>query len=466
MLWITVDNSSGIPMIKQVYSAISQQILKGQLKSGEKLPSSRELAAELKVSRNVILEAYDNLQAEGYIETRPCSGTYVAQGAQLQQLQAAEVIPREQIVKEGSGIKEVIDFRSGLPALDLFPRRIWGKIAKEVCEQADHNALGYSSPEGRYELREVLTYYLLKSRGIRCNPEQILITSGASQAFTLINKLLLIPGDVIIMEDPTNKDIRRFFKAPGITIHPIPVDEGGMRTEFLPVEHTPRLIFVTPSHQFPLGGIMPIQRRVELINYSRMTGCYIVEDDYDSEFRYDGPPISSLQGLDSERVIYVGTFSKILSPALRMGYLVLPPCLISRCRKVKFYTDLHSPSLEQLTLACFIREGHLQRHIARMRKYYGSLREKLIRELKASFPGVRVLGNSTGLHLIAEFPGLDFSDQLIKKISDGGLQVYPVEFHALLKGKNTDKIIIGYGHLGENEITEGIRRLRVSLSSG
>lgn len=239
-----------------------------------------------------------------------------------------------------------------------------------------------------------------------------------------------------------------------------------MKTNLIPQDIKPKFIFVTPSHQFPLGGILPIQRRIQLIQFARKADCYIVEDDYDSEFRYQGAPISSLQGLDPDRVIYIGTFSKILSPALRLGYLVLPPYLTERCRHLKWFTDLHTPSLEQLTLARFIQEGHLERHITKMKKVYRKRRETLINALFKCFTHkVKVTGDSTGIHLIVEFEDIVFTDEILQKILDYRVRVYPVELHANRKGIHQNKIILGYGNLADEEIEEGIRRIKAALVS-
>lgn len=237
-----------------------------------------------------------------------------------------------------------------------------------------------------------------------------------------------------------------------------------MKTELISKGKKPSFVFVTPSHQFPLGGILPIQRRLQLIQLARTSECYIVEDDYDSEFRYNETPISSLQGLDPSKVIYIGTFSKNLSPALRLGYLILPFQLVERCRSLKCFTDLYTPSLEQLVLARFIEEGHLERHIRKMKKIYQKRRETLIKSLNLYFNDrVNILGDATGLHLIGEFIDINFSDEVVNKILEHGARVYPVELHTIKKEIHLNKIIMGYGNLTHEEIKEGIKRLRMAL---
>lgn len=462
MLWVPIDRTLDISLKRQVYEYLKKLILHGELKAGERLPATREFASQLGISRNVVIEAFEQLLAEGYIIGQQGSGSFVADGAFLERNQEDEQTVFPDILEEGIKEKDVIDFRSGIPALDMFPRREWGKLAKGVCIETPNSTFGYDHPEGRIELRRILSQYLRRTRGVKCCAEQIVITSGATQAFSLITRLLLYPGDKVIIEDPITLEIQTIFTSTGATLIPVPVDERGIKTDFISNEKEPKFIFVTPSHQFPLGSILPVQRRIQLIQFARANQCYIVEDDYDSEFRYDGEPISSLQGLDSERVIYVGTFSKNLSPALRMGYLVLPQALIERCRKLKWFNDLHTPSLNQMLLAHFIEQGILERHIRKMRKVYMERREVLRKALNREFGQlVEVSGDSTGLHLIAEFKGIEFTSELIERLYQNNVKVYPVEHHAIDKGRHVNKVILGYGNLKINEIEEGVCRLRI-----
>lgn len=460
MLWIPIDRSLDIPLIRQVYQQIRERILNGDLQSGEKLPSTRELSFELIVSRNVILEAYDQLMAEGFLVARRGSGTFVAEGTFLKQNKKTPLIPSMNWDADKNKDDHIINFRSGIPALDLFPRKTWAKLSYAVWNDTSPSTFGYDIPEGRPELRQVLSRYLLKTRGVDCHPEQIVITSGATQALTLVSKLILSPNDMVIIEDPITNDIQTIFKTPGSSLYPIPVDEYGMKTSLLPLNKNPKLVFITPSHQFPLGGTLPIQRRIQLINYSRKTNCYLIEDDYDSEFRYEGTPVSSLQGLEPDRVLYIGSFSKILSPALRIGYVILPSYLIEKCRRLKWFSDLHTPSLDQLILARFIDEGYLERHITKMKKIYKKRRDYLIHCIKTTFPNeANIFGYSTGLHLIVELIDFHFSKEALKQIEQFGVKVYPVEGHTIEKGKHHNQIILGYGHLNNEEIKEGVTRL-------
>ncbi|MGW9607643.1 MocR-like pyridoxine biosynthesis transcription factor PdxR, partial [Heyndrickxia sporothermodurans] len=450
MTWLMIDRSQKTPLIRQIYKQLRTKILNGELSAGYRLPSTRQLAEELEVSRNVVLEAYEQLLAEGFLEGQQGAGTFVAEGAFLKKTDTiTSYMLEDNFSKKNNNI---IDFRSGIPALDLFPRKQWGQLAKRVSIETDHSLFGYDSPEGRIELRTVLSDYLLRTRGVECHPDQLVITTGATQALTLIAKLLISANDKVIIEDPITHEIQTIFQSYGASLLPIRVDENGMDTNQIPQEIKPAFIFVTPSHQFPIGGTLPIQRRIQLIEFARKIDSYIVEDDYDSEFRYEGPSISSLQGLDPNRTIYIGTFSKILSPALRLGYLILPPTLVEHGRTLKYFSDLHTPSLEQLTLALFIKEGHLEKHIFRMKKIYRKRRSFLKEQLYNKFGDtVKIHGDSTGLHLVAGFNGIHFTENLLSKIHDQGVKVYPVELHTIKKGIYLNHIILGFGNLEEDK---------------
>ncbi|MZP31400.1 aminotransferase class I/II-fold pyridoxal phosphate-dependent enzyme [Heliobacterium undosum] len=476
MIWLTVEKGGDLPLNRQIYGQIRQAVLSGRLHGGERLPSTRELAGTLGVSRNVVTEAYDQLLAEGYLVTRSGSGTYVEQRLSMQP-EAGEnpgVINRssQEQMGDGPGLpasnpltdRAIIDFRSGLPCLEAFPQKKWGALLHKTCAEMTPADWSYGEPQGREELRRLLADQLRRTRGVCCDGNQIVITTGAMQALNLVAKLLLPDRRPVVMEDPTNEDVRRSFSAGGSPILPVPVDDMGIRTDLLPKAERPAFIFTTPSHQFPLGGVLPAQRRLELVRYARQRDCFIVEDDYDSEFRYTGAPIGALQGLDPERVIYIGSFSKSLSPALRLGYMVLPEKWVAPCREFKRLSDIHSPSLEQRVMAAFISEGHFGRHVALMKKVYKSRRAKVVQELHCFFGGaIRLGGDAAGLHLVAQFLGRVFDEQTLDKCLAAGVRIYPVEERALRKGHHLDKILLGYGHLDEGRIAEGIKRLAIAL---
>ncbi|WP_306419226.1 PLP-dependent aminotransferase family protein [Alteribacter natronophilus] len=457
-----MKRESKVSLTQQVYEQIRSGILKQKFTEGEKLPSTRELAASLGISRNVCLEAFDRLITEGYLDVRPRSGTYVAKGItfQREEERSHPVFP----ARVSNLSKDVIDFRAANPAMDHFPRKIWGRLLKEVCIDTPEEAFAYSGSEGVRKLREVLSQYLLKIRGVHCHADQIIITAGATQALYMISRVLTHHNDrFIAVEDPVTDEMRRIFSIAGAKVHPVPADEEGIIPESLPLHIKPSFLFTIPSHQFPLGGTLSIQRRVKLIEYSRKMDTYIVEDDYDSEFTYEGVPVHSIQGLNPERVLYVGTFSKILSPALRIGYVVLPPYLVNRFRELKWYTDRHTSSLEQHVLARFIEEGFLDRHVRRMKKIYQKRREALTASLREHFPSAKILGQSSGMHLVVEFPGVVFCEKVKELLHEAGVLVYPVEDYALNKGAHQQKVVLGYGSLTEKKIKEGVNRLSEAL---
>ncbi len=444
-------------MIRQLYMRIREDILSGRLKPGSRLPSSRNLATSLQVSRNVVLEAYDLLYAEGFVAGKPGAGTYVAQDTSYTSPPQPAKLQVKKVTMGYDCPPGIINFRAGTPNLKLFPIRLWLQMIREVLQMTPEKILAYGHPEGRRELRQAICDYVVTQREVRCHPEQIIITGGTTQAIGIACHLLLGERRDVVLEDPITRDIQLIVKSHGAIIHPVPVDSSGLRTTELPRKHDPAFVYVTPSHQFPIGATMPIQRRIELLRYAEKTGAYIIEDDYDSEFRFDGPPLSSLHGLLPEKVVYIGTFSKTLCPAIRIGYLILPPQLIGLGRSRKWLSDLHNEVTSQLALARFISQGHYLRHVARMRKYYQQRRKDLLMALEENFQQrLEVLGSATGLHLVTRFPGYQFSPEFFSTLEAAGARVYPVSTHAILQGKHQDELLLGYGNLSRDEIRTGI----------
>ncbi len=462
---MTIDRQSQVPITRQIYARLRDLILSGALRPEAPLPSSRQLAQDLGVSRNVVLNAVDQLLAEGYAEARVGAGTFVAKGAAF----TPEDTPALTCIRP-IGFSPLrhdrVDFRSGLPDLSQFPVGLWQRISRAVWDRVSAADLSYSQPEGRPELRAEIARYLAAQRGVRCHPDQVLVTAGTTQAVGIVSRLLFTGGPArCIVEDPITSDIRRIIAGCGGRIRPVPVDGQGLMTDRLPPRARPRFVYVTPSHQFPVGGSMPIQRRIALLEYARERDAYVVEDDYDSEFRFDSPPIAAIQGLDPRRVVYIGTFSKTLCPSLRIGYVILPPELVNLGREVKWFTDLHNASVDQLILAAFIRGGHFLRYVHKMKKRYRAKRERLVGAVRRSFGNTaEILGGAAGIHVCVRFPGVRFSRSLVERIDGAGVRVYPVEGHAAHKGRWADTLIMGYGMLTPARIEAGVRLLRGVLA--
>lgn len=463
-MWLELDATSGLSLNRQIYERIKAFILQGDLKAGDRLPSSRALCKELAVARNTVLEAYDQLIAEGYLHTRPGSGTAVATGITALALpvgpaQSAPIAAPQKAAEPG------INFHSGIPDLGAFPRREWGRLYQRACESASASAWGYCGPGGVWELREAIAAYLFRVRGLRARPEQIMITSGSTQALWLIARLLRRENSAALVEDPLHRGLTEVIRRAGHLVLGIQADDHGLnsaRLEKRPEAQRPvALVYLTPSHQYPLGGILPIQRRQALIRFARETGCFIVEDDYDSEFRYEGAPASSLYELAPDTVIYLGSFSKILAPALRLGFAIVPETLLPLWKPEKMYTDVHTDALSQYTLAAFIKSGQLERHTWKMKKLYKRKRAWLLRCLAQNFGNrFEIRGQAAGLHLVAGFPGLDFT-KIAGSLAERGLRVVSVESHSLCRdGRHAHEIILGYSHLSEENISRGVALLR------
>lgn len=272
-------------------------------------------------------------------------------------------------------------------------------------------------------------------------------------------------GDCVAVEDPVTDEMRTIFVKAGAEVEPIKADRNGIQPNELPTKRKPSFVFVIPSHQFPLGAVLPIQRRIQIVEYVRKMDSYIVEDDYDSEFTYEGTAVYSMQGLDPERVIYVGTFSKILSPALRIGYVILPKHLIDRFKELKWFSDRHTATLEQQVMARFIDEGHLDQHVRRMKRIYEKRRRALVAALDRTFQTLEIIGQAAGMHAVVEWEDLVVDESFVNHCKQNGVIVYPVEYYALKKGHHRKQMVLGYGSLTEEEIDEGVRRLQKAVES-
>ena len=463
-MFIQINRNDKTSIIKQIYNQIRYKILNGDLKSGERLPSSRKLADIINVSRNVIVEVYEILTIEGYTTSSEGSGTFVNKNVSILRSKIDEVKVNLEGMKE---ISKGISFRSGLPALDKFPRNKWLQCYREAIMEMDDKELGYDFPNGYEPLRKTLVEYLLSKRGIRCHPNQIIITNGAVQGLFLMSQFFKDNSASILIEEPTTKGIRDIFEASTSSVISTPIDSEGLNPDNFPHSKNISCIVATPSHQYPLGSSLSVARRIKLINYAREKNCYIIEDDYDSEYRYDKAPVGSLHELDSKRVIYLGSFSKILLPSIRIGYIILPTNLIESVSKIKSLIDIHCPTINQGAMEKFISRGYLSQHLSKSKKLYKKRRSTLIHTLEEKFgEKVKILGNQTGIHLVADFEGIEFSDDLMESIEREGVYISRVSDHAYYPKNHLSQLIFGYGNVDEENIKIGIAILHHVLSSG
>ena len=454
MLGIRLDRTGELPLRRQLYQALKDSMTQGRLAAGEALPSTRELAHALGVSRNTVCEAYDMLIAEGYAESRQGAPTRVSAGLMLD---AASPVPeRPQTPKR----VWTADFRTGQPELRLFPWTSFVQVLHRCADGLPLSQLGYAGAQGLPELRGEISQWLYRMRGIHADAKDIFITAGATQALHIAAEVLAAFGRHVLVEDPCHSGMLQTFVEKGYTVCPVPVDVQGITTDGLSA-YPPGPVYVTPSHQFPLGGILPASRRAALIRWARANGTYIIEDDYDSEFRYEGEPISPMCAIDSQRVIYVGTFSKVLYPALRIGYAIVPRPLQDRWNRLRTHTDVQNPSIEQAALAEFMRSRKLDRHVLTMRKAYGRRRQAMMDSLTEAFgDGWQPWGDAAGLHLAAAFPGMRFDTAFLDEAKRQGIRITTVEVHCIENGRHEDKLLLGYGHLTPEEIRSGVERLK------
>jgi GntR family transcriptional regulator/MocR family aminotransferase len=478
------DSPAQARVTQRISEAIKGQIASGLLGPGARLPSTRSLAAEWGVSRTTVTAAYEQLIAEGYLETRQGARTQVAQGlgrSSAQPNQSETLTSPDRLSAFGQRLAEfplpsvasttslVADFRYGDLSADNFPMLAWRKAVTGVILRRQPR-LRYDDPCGSPGLRAALQGYLWRARGLRCESEQIIVVNGSQQGLDLCARLLLDPGDRALMEDPGYNLARQVFRAAGAEVVPVAVDREGMRTERLPAA---RLAYVTPSHQFPLGGVMSASRRRELLAWAQRTGAHVIEDDYDSEYRFDIAPIPPLQVLDDAgRVIYVGTVSKTLSPTLRLGYLVVPTALSSSFARAKRLADRHAPSLEQEALAKLIGSGAYERHVRRVRRRNGERRTTLLAALSATLGGsVTVVGADAGLHVVAWLNRVPRAreDALIAQAHAAGLGLHPVSpLYASVSAVDRPGVaglVMGYASLDEPSINRGVRILRRVLDT-
>ena len=497
---IELDRRQGLS--RQLYQALRMRVLDGRLASGTRLPASRDLAAALAISRNSVVRAYDQLYAEGFIEGRVGDGTYVAQlpqnGLSSKKLSTnlstglSTGLPTElstnQAESPGVLSSKVIHnaalmrvqehhlpsppsgppraFRVGVPAFDLFPFEVWAKLNAAFWRKPDLQQLCYAPPEGDARLRGLIAAYLRSSRGMQCSAEQIVITSGAQQGISLCAQLLVEPGDGVAVENPGYRAAGHAFAVAGARLHGVAVDSEGIDCAELARVTDCRLTYVTPSHQYPTGVVMSLARRLELLAWAERTQGWIVEDDYDGEYRYSGAPLAPLAALDrGGRVLYVGTFGKVAFPALRLGYLVLPMGLVEAFSRRRAVDVRHSEVSTQAVMAEFMAAGHFQRHIRRMRRAALSRRNTLLGGWPPDIPGVGTLpASAAGLHMTVPVESVARERELIELASSvdveiNGLSSYWLPTCATPVDQRAG-LVLGFAAVPEASIKAALERLR------
>lgn len=490
MIPLQIDHRRESTLQDQIHAQIRQAILAGSLRPGTSLPSSRELARSLGVSRNTAVLAYESLAEEGYLRMRPSAGTFVAdplpdscldtrQARPAAATAGAPAVEREierprvmlrpgtlHMVEQGPSRYE-IDFWYGSANPSNFPLREWRQLLIENLPRASNNLSGYGPPEGILELRRAIAAHLSANRAVAVDPEQVIVTAGAQEGFNLISRLFVRPGTQIAMENPCYLGATLVFRSYGGAIVPIPVDRRGLCTEALKGCGA-TLAYVTPSHQFPTGATMSTARRLELLAWAESSAAYVVEDDYDSDFRYDGPPLAALAGLNgNSSVIYLGTFSKSIGPGLRTGYMVVPRHLIEAARQVKSLANYGHPWIEQIVIAEFLQQGRFARHLRRIRSTYGQTRRALLESLDEHFGPVEVSGAEAGMHIMLTLPdSFPTAEEIAELAGDVGVGLYPLAragAHEMGPARFQRSLVLGYALLTPDKARQGVARVARAL---
>ena len=464
----------GEPLFRQIYQGLRRAILSGALDKGARVPSSRDLADQLGVSRTIVVLAYDQLAAEGFVTGRGGSGTYVAEGTGPLCDRAATTPARFRLSRFGAAAEESApavdlparsvgrpiryDFAYGRSDVETFPHETWRRLLLRNARKASVRDLDYGPASGNRALQEAIWAHLRRSRAVVCDPSQVIVVNGSQQGLDLIARVLVERGDRVAIEDPQYQGARVAFRAAGARLRRVPVDRDGLDPDGLP--ESARLAFVTPSHQFPTGAILPLARRLALLQWAGRNGCVVVEDDYDGEFRYEGQALESLQGLDPEgRVIYMGTFSRTVFAALRIGYLVVPKPLVPAFTAAKWLSDRHTGTLEQQTLAEFIAGGAYERHLRNVRRRNAGRRGALLAAIRRHLADrVEMTGDGAGAHVVL-WPREPHSEEaLVSEAASRGVRIYGISGY-FLKRPSPAGLLLGYARLGEGAIAEGIRRV-------
>jgi GntR family transcriptional regulator / MocR family aminotransferase len=480
------------PLYRQLYDGLRGAILHGQVQAGTRLPSTRALAQALQISRTTVLIAYQQLLAEGYLEGKWGSGTYIAHtlpedlfATQTREahpavethsdrrLASSAVLLTQTTQALASVLMPAADehpaFVLGLPAVDAFPFSIWRRLLVRRYQRSASRLFRYQPPIGYQPLREAIAAYLGMTRGVRCTFEQVIVVVGSQQGLDLTARVLLRPGDSVWVENPGYLGARLAFLGAGAKLIPVPVDHEGLDIEAgLRRYGDAHLAYITPSHQFPLGAKMSLARRFALLDWANRVGSWIVEDDYDSEYRYVDRPLAALQGIDTtDRVLYLGTFSKSLFPALRLGYLVVPPDLVDHFVAARLCSDTHSAALEQAVLADFISEGHFSRHLRRMRTLYAERQTILLEAAQQEELAevLEIIPDETGMHVVGWLPpGADDAEIARQAAIRYGLHCSPLSLFSLEPLPRAG-LVLGYAAAGEPEIRTGVRQLASVIRS-
>ena len=477
---------TGMPAYRWLYTALRSEILSGRLRPGTRLPATRDLARQYALARGTIVNAFDQLRSEGYIEGAVGSGTYVSRVLPEALFEVAHQRPEDAPTPRrpklalspyarratpfaGYEPRPTHAFRANLPALDLFPIALWAKITARCLRRVSTRHLMASDPSGYRPLRQAIADHLSRSRGVRCQSQQVAIVSGVQQALDLAARLFIAPGDRVCMESPGYPGAALVFQAFRAKLVAAGIDSEGIMVRSLP-RHGVRLIYVTPGHQFPLGTTMSLARRLELLAWARQSGALIFEDDYDSEYRYSGRPVPALQGLDSAgQVLYAGSFSKVLFPALRLGYLVLPPNLVERVAAIQSLTARHSPVLEQFVLSEFIREGHFQTHLRRMRQIYAERLAVLMEQARSRLSGVLEISPvEAGLQTVGWLSHGISAESAAMAAARRQIDLTPLaeySYSPATRKVASSALQLGFAAIPPAEIRRGIRELAIALES-
>jgi GntR family transcriptional regulator/MocR family aminotransferase len=449
-LLLTLDRTASEPLRVQLEGALRDAIRSGRLAAGERLPSSRAMAAELGLSRGLVLECYSQLQAEGFLTSRTGSATRVAAGALTLSPAPAAPAPAARLD---------VDFVPGVPDLTSFPRADWARVMRDSCSEATPTELGYGDPRGTDMLRDVLAGYLRRVRGAVADPEHIVISAGFAQGVNLVLRSLADRGvRRVAIENPGDDDYYVTAGRLGIEAVPIPIDERGIDVGALAASGL-RAVILTPTHQFPTGTALAPERRQALVAWAAERDALIIEDDYDAEFRYDRDPVGALQGLAPDRVALVGTVSKSLAPALRIGWVVCPGPLVDSVVEDKRLSDRGSPTLEQLALARLIESGRFDRHLRRMRDVYGRRRDALVRTLAQEAPHIKLDGLAAGFHAVAQLrPDAD-EQAVVDEARARSIGLYGMSTYRLMGAEGPPQLVLGFGNLSDAAIVRGIRAI-------